>query len=105
MDIELEILSTACSNMIGPKASLVRRNGELIIDGSIIAPNPCYGLEQSNEVKGNTLLINLRLIRRSNFCIQCIAKISFRISVKNLSEKVKNVIILYQNKEILRYSL
>jgi len=105
VDIKLEVLSATCSNAISSEAYLVRKNEEFIIEGFITAPNPCYRLEQSSEIRENTLIINLRLIRRPDLCIQCLAKISFRISIRDLSEEVKNIIILYQNKKILRYSL
>ncbi len=105
MDIKLEITSSKCSPIVNSDAVLVERNNKIIIDGSVTAPNPCYGLKHVSEVKNNELVINLQLTKPAGICIQCIAKLSFKLIIIGISDEIKTITVLYQNKEILRYSL
>ncbi len=105
MDIKLESLKPTCTSAVDSTATVTRLDNKLIINGFIIAPDPCHKVSYSYELQDTSLVINLHIIRTAGMCIQCLAKISFKITIESIDKELRNIIILYQNKELLRYNL
>lgn len=105
MDIIFQTKEARCSSSASSEVSVMRDKDTFVIRGFVIVPNPCYQLTFNYELRAGELIVELVAKRKSGMCIQCIAQIPFEMRIMSIIKEIKNIIILYQKTELIRYRL
>jgi len=99
----LEVLSSQTSCMKKPSGiELTPMYGLISVNGSVMIPDPCYGIDPSLDVNGNILTIDLRPFRTGGMCIQCVGSLEFRMEIGNLEPGKGYTLRIMKNGELVK---
>ena len=78
MKITIESIKRKCaSGNLGSRIQIIKEENELIFEGTLIAPNPCYDVTATFKMQNDIVEVHIFKRPPTGFCIQCIGSIKF----------------------------
>ena len=96
-EARLEFSVTGSVGTAGADTARVSRisAGQLVIDGVLSTPNPCYQIAATRAEDADLLTLRLTATRQGGFCIQVLAAFTYEARISALAPGTYSIIVVH----------